>query len=182
MKGSMIVLLFFMAGCILGVLDIIPLDLQKSNLSMYILYALMLQVGLSIGSSKDLKSIVKDIRPKYLLIPLATIIGTLLFSAFASLLLSQWSIFDCLAVGSGFAYYINTDYTVQGSITRYSTCHRVGNNSPSFEYLPRDDGSAWDTAAGEIFRQTGTYISCRSKLYGCSTTYYNKVFRKRHVP
>ena len=79
MKGSMIVLLFFMAGCILGVLDIIPLDLQKSNLSMYILYALMLQVGLSIGSSKDLKSIVKDIRPKYLLIPLATIIGTLLF-------------------------------------------------------------------------------------------------------
>ena len=105
MKGSLIVLLFFMAGCILGVLDIIPLDLQKSNLSMYILYALMLQVGLSIGSSKDLKSIVKDIRPKYLLIPLATIIGTLLFSAFASLLLSQWSIFDCLAVGSGFAYY-----------------------------------------------------------------------------
>ena len=97
MKGSLIVLLFFMAGCILGVLDIIPLDLQKSNLSMYILYALMLQVGLSIGSSKDLKSIVKDIRPKYLLIPL--------FSAFASLLLSQWSIFDCLAVGSGFAYY-----------------------------------------------------------------------------
>ncbi len=105
MKGSLIVLLFFMAGCILGVLDIIPLDLQKSNLSMYILYALMLQVGLSIGSSKDLKSIIKDIRPKYLLIPLATIIGTLLFSAFASLLLSQWSIFDCMAVGSGFAYY-----------------------------------------------------------------------------
>ena len=32
-------------------------------------------------------------------------IGTLLFSAFASLLLSQWSVFDCMAVGSGFAYY-----------------------------------------------------------------------------
>ena len=105
MKGSLIVLLFFMAGCLLGVLDIIPPDLHKTNLSMYILYALMLQVGLSIGSSKDLKSIIKDIRPIYLLIPLATIIGTLLFSAVASLLLSQWSIFDCMAVGSGFAYY-----------------------------------------------------------------------------
>lgn len=58
MKGSLIVLLFFMAGCLLGVLDIIPLDLQKTNLSMYILYAIMLQVGLSIGSSKDLKSII----------------------------------------------------------------------------------------------------------------------------
>lgn len=58
MKGSLIVLLFFMAGCLLGVFDIIPLDLQKTNLSMYILYAIMLQVGLSIGSSKDLKSII----------------------------------------------------------------------------------------------------------------------------
>ena len=36
---------------------------------------------------------------------MATIVGTLLFSAFASLLLSQWSVFDCMAVGSGFAYY-----------------------------------------------------------------------------
>lgn len=40
-----------------------------------------------------------------LLIPLGTITGTLLFSALASILLSQWSVFDCMAVGSGFAYY-----------------------------------------------------------------------------
>lgn len=105
MKGSIIVLLFFIAGCILGTLDIIPFDIQKSNMSMYILYALMLQVGLSLGSSKNLKSIIKDFQPKFLLIPIATVSGTLLFSAFASLLLSQWSIFDCMAVGSGFAYY-----------------------------------------------------------------------------
>lgn len=105
MKGSIIVLLFFIAGCILGTLDIIPFDVQKSNMSMYILYALMLQVGLSLGSSNNLKSIIKDFKPKFLLIPIATVSGTLLFSAFASLLLSQWSIFDCMAVGSGFAYY-----------------------------------------------------------------------------
>lgn len=48
---------------------------------------------------------IKQVHPKMLMIPLATIIGTLLFSAFASLLLSRWSVFDCLAVGSGFAYY-----------------------------------------------------------------------------
>lgn len=105
MKGSLIVLMFFIAGCILGLLDWLPFDLQQSNLTMYILYALMLQVGLSIGSSKDLKYILADLRPKYLLIPLATISGTLLFSALASLLVSRWSIFDCMAVGSGFAYY-----------------------------------------------------------------------------
>lgn len=103
MKSSIIVLLFFFAGCILGTLHIIPFDVH--HLSMYILYALMLQVGLSIGSNKNLREIVKSIRPKMLIIPMGTIVGTLLFSATASLLLSQWSVFDCMAVGSGFAYY-----------------------------------------------------------------------------
>jgi uncharacterized membrane protein YbjE (DUF340 family) len=65
----------------------------------------MFQIGISIGSNKELKSMISQLRLKFLLIPLATIGGTLLFSALASLLLSRWSIFDCMAVGSGFAYY-----------------------------------------------------------------------------
>jgi uncharacterized membrane protein YbjE (DUF340 family) len=65
----------------------------------------MLQVGVSIGSNKNLKTIISHLHPKMLLIPLGTIIGTLLFSALASILVSQWSVFDCMAVGSGFAYY-----------------------------------------------------------------------------
>ncbi len=105
MKGSLTVIAFFATGCLLGLYHIIPLDLQKTNLSMYILYALMLQVGISIGSSKDLSQAVRKFQPKLLLIPLATVGGTLIFSAIASLLLSQWSLFDCMAVGSGFAYY-----------------------------------------------------------------------------
>ncbi len=105
MKGSIIVLLFFAAGCLLGVMGWLPFNPEGSNLTLYMLYALMLQVGLSIGSNKDLKFIVGSLRPKYLLIPLGTVCGTLLFSALASLLLSRWSIFDCMAVGSGFAYY-----------------------------------------------------------------------------
>lgn len=105
MKGSLLVLLFFLVGCLLGIADMLPLDKLQGNLTLYILYALMLQVGISIGCSKNLKSIVSQLRPKFLLIPLATILGTLLFSALASLLLSRWSVFDCMAVGSGFAYY-----------------------------------------------------------------------------
>ena len=72
---------------------------------MYILYELMLQVGVSIGSNKNLKTIISHLHPKMLLIPLGTIIGTLLFSALASILVSQWSVFDCMALGSGFAVY-----------------------------------------------------------------------------
>ncbi len=105
MKGSLLVLVFFLIGCLLGIADMLPLDKLQGNLTLYILYALMLQVGISIGCSKNLKSIVSQLRPKFLLIPLATILGTLLFSALASLLLARWSVFDCMAVGSGFAYY-----------------------------------------------------------------------------
>ena len=99
----MIVVAFFCIGCVVG--TFIDSELEVHNLSMYVLYALMLQVGVSIGSNKNLKVLVKSLRFNMLLVPLATIVGTLLFSAFASLLLSQWSVFDCMAVGSGFAYY-----------------------------------------------------------------------------
>lgn len=103
MKGSLTVVAFFCAGCLMGVANDFRFD--PHDLSMYVLYALMFQVGIGIGSNKKLKELVKSLRPKMLLVPMATIVGTLLFSAFASLLLSQWSVFDCMAVGSGFAYY-----------------------------------------------------------------------------
>ena len=103
MKGSLTVVAFFCAGCLMGVANDFQFDLH--DLSMYVLYALMFQVGIGIGSNKQLKELVKSLRPKMLLVPMVTIVGTLLFSAFASLLLSQWSVFDCMAVGSGFAYY-----------------------------------------------------------------------------
>lgn len=103
MKNSLLVLAFFCVGCLVGVFS--QWEFEVHSLSLYILYALMLQVGISIGCNKELKNMIKQVHPKMLMIPLATIIGTLLFSAFASLLLSRWSVFDCLAVGSGFAYY-----------------------------------------------------------------------------
>lgn len=105
MKGSLVVVGFFAAGCLLGwglnAWDIAP----EGDWARYVLYLLMLQVGLSIGSDRELGKILKTVRPKLLLVPLATIIGTLSFSALAALLITRWSVADCLAVGSGFAYY-----------------------------------------------------------------------------
>ena len=95
MKGSLIVVGFFALGCILGWSGYLPEVVVKNDITMYVLYLLMFQVGLSIGSDKKLKDILCSIRPKLLLVPLATIIGTLTASALVSL----------LAVGSGFAYY-----------------------------------------------------------------------------
>ena len=103
MKGSLIVTTFFVLGCVLGTMGKLPFEAH--DVSMYILYALMLQVGIGIGSNKNLKQIAGALQWRMLIIPLGTIVGTLAFSALASLLLSRWSVFDCMAVGSGFAYY-----------------------------------------------------------------------------
>ena len=78
MKGSLIVVAFFCIGCLVGIFNDFQFDMH--NLSMYILYALMLQVGISIGSNKNLKFLIKSLRPNMLLVPIATIVGTLLFS------------------------------------------------------------------------------------------------------
>lgn len=105
MKGSLIVVGFFALGCLLGWSGWLPDVILENDFTVYVLYLLMFQVGLSIGSDKKLKDILCSIRPKLLLVPLATIVGTLSASALVSLLLTRWSVFECMAVGSGFAYY-----------------------------------------------------------------------------
>lgn len=74
MKGSLTVVAFFCAGCLMGVANDFQFDLH--DLSMYVLYALMFQVGIGIGSNKKLKELVKSLRPKMLLVPMASILIT----------------------------------------------------------------------------------------------------------
>ena len=105
MKGSLLVVSVFVLGCLVGWSDYFPKVLLNGDISMYILYLLILQVGISIGSDKKLKDILRSIHPKLLLIPMATMFGTFSAVALVSLLLPKWNVFECLAVGSGFAYY-----------------------------------------------------------------------------
>ncbi len=105
MKGSFVIVSFFILGCLLGWGGILPSFITDQNYTVYILYCLMFQVGLSIGCDEKIKDILLSIRPRLLLIPAATILGTLIGSALISLVISRWSVFDCLAIGSGFAYY-----------------------------------------------------------------------------
>ena len=94
MKQSLFVVLVFIIGCVAG--SVFELDWDLHDASLYILYALMLQVGISVGSSDNLKEMIKNFHPKMLLLPLGTVTGTLLFSAMASLLLFRyhWSATD----------------------------------------------------------------------------------------
>ena len=103
MKGSFFTISFFVAGCAVGVFSFISVDVHQ--ISVYILYVLMFFIGMNIGGNQNLKDFVAILNFRSLLVPLATVGGTVLFSALAALVLSQWSMFDCMAVGSGLAYY-----------------------------------------------------------------------------
>ncbi len=103
--GGFIVVAFFALGCVCGWLGFLPDALTDGFFSMYVLYLLMIQVGISIGSDKRLKEILAGIRPKLLLLPLGTIVGTLLFVSVVGVVLNGIEMADCMAVGAGFGYY-----------------------------------------------------------------------------
>ena len=103
--GGFVVVAFFVAGCVIGLSGRVPKVFLEGNFSMYVLYALMLQVGMSIGCDKRLKDILLSLRPRMLLLPFGTIVGTLLFVAAISLCIRDLKLWDCLAVGAGFRYY-----------------------------------------------------------------------------
>ncbi|MDO4672576.1 lysine exporter LysO family protein [Falsiporphyromonas endometrii] len=105
MKGSIIIIGFFILGTIFGYYHVLPFDLAQTKLSFYTLLVLILTVGIAIGSDKNIKKTFKALNPRVLLLPLCTIIGTLAGVAFISLLIPGRSVSDCMAVGSGFAYY-----------------------------------------------------------------------------
>lgn len=105
MKGSLVIVGFFILGTLVGRFDLLPATLMEGNLSFYALCSLMFCVGISIGCNpKTIKSF-KSLNPRLILLPVMTILGTLAGCVVASFFLSGRSMADCLAVGSGFGYY-----------------------------------------------------------------------------
>jgi uncharacterized membrane protein YbjE (DUF340 family) len=115
LKGSFVIIVFFAAGLAAGILKVFPETFPVGEVSKWALYLLLFFVGLSVGSDSRFSEIIRTVRPKLLLIPLATIVGTLSFSALAAWLIGLsgmaacvtggLSVPDGLAVGSGFTYY-----------------------------------------------------------------------------
>ncbi len=104
MTSSLLIVLFFVAGVACGRLDLLPDGLVSDDATVILLYALMSCVGVSLGSDRRLREILRAMRPRTLLYPLGTTIGTFLASALAALALSE-PLSHCMAVGAGFAYY-----------------------------------------------------------------------------
>lgn len=105
MRNSIIILTFFVLGVAAGYLFSEGLAPTADQFSVYVLYLLMFLVGITIGSDT---AVFKELRgggAKVLLVPAATIIGTLMGVAIISFLLSDRSLTQCLMIGSGFGYY-----------------------------------------------------------------------------
>ena len=105
MKGSLIIVTFFVLGTVVGLTDLFPFDLADTDISYYALCALMFCVGLGVGNDPQTLKNFRSLNPRLVFLPVMTIVGTLAGSAVVSMLLSHRSVADCLAVGSGFGYY-----------------------------------------------------------------------------
>lgn len=105
MKGSLIIVGFFVLGIIVGLCDVIPDSFVNSDVSYYALCCLMFCVGISIGCDTSVLKSFKEVNPRLMMLPIMTILGTLAGCAAVSVLLGHLQLTDSLAIGSGFGYY-----------------------------------------------------------------------------
>lgn len=105
MKGSLIIIAFFIAGIIFGTTDILSFNPAENNTGFYALCLLMFTVGISVGQDPETLKKFRQLNPRLIFLPLMTIVGTFAGAAVVSLFLKDRSVTDCLAVGSGFGYY-----------------------------------------------------------------------------
>lgn len=105
MKGSLIIVGFFILGIAAGLSGMVPESIIDGDLTFYALCALLLCVGIGIGSDRNIVTKFKSLDVRMALLPLGTELGTFAGSLVVSFILSGRSPLDCLAVGSGFGYY-----------------------------------------------------------------------------
>ena len=105
MKGSLIIVGFFILGIICGLMHWMPDINAFGNVSYLTLCALLFCVGITVGNNTTIIDTFRQLDRRLMLLPLMTITGTLAATAIASIGMPHRSLTDCLAVGSGFGYY-----------------------------------------------------------------------------
>ncbi|NLY23441.1 MAG: lysine exporter LysO family protein [Bacteroidales bacterium] len=105
MKQSLLYLLLFATGVVLSLTGMMPEALLDSAITKWVLYLLLLLVGIQIGSGRNHFAALKRYGASIMLVPLATTVGTFAGVALVSLALPERTLTDCMSVGAGFAYY-----------------------------------------------------------------------------
>ncbi len=105
-KGSVAVLISFVFGIVLGFYGLLPFEgFDNDRLIQYVLYFLLLFVGITVGSDKKSLKFIKKAGKRSIAFPLFTVTGTLLGSVAAVFFVKGITVSEAAAVGSGFGYY-----------------------------------------------------------------------------
>lgn len=105
MKGSLLIVSFFVLGLLLAHGGFLPQFMTIHDYSQYALYLLMLLVGLSVGHNKQLFGTLRRQPLRIAVVPIGTIVGTLFGSALIALFVTGITVTESMAIGSGMGYY-----------------------------------------------------------------------------
>jgi uncharacterized membrane protein YbjE (DUF340 family) len=106
MRTSLVILVCFVAGILTGRLVHLPSFPALDDYTVYVLCALLLFVGISVGGDSHFWQALRERdNLRLALLPFLVAVGTLAGVALVSLILPTVSLRDALAVGAGFGYY-----------------------------------------------------------------------------
>jgi uncharacterized membrane protein YbjE (DUF340 family) len=105
MKSSIKILAAFAIGIACGIFGIFPYFMIEIDWSIYCLYALILFVGISIGSNEKAMKALKKPDFRMFLVPLGVVLGTYTGVLLLFPIIPGVSVKEALAVSSGFGYY-----------------------------------------------------------------------------
>ena len=115
MKGSFIALTIFAAGLVCGKSGIVPAALLNPNIPLYVLFVMVLFVGVGLGFSTDCWEILRRLHMRILLVPVACVAGTYLGVLAVTPLLPEYSVPQLLAAASGLGYYSLSSFIITGA-------------------------------------------------------------------
>lgn len=104
MGETLLIFCCFAVGILLGRFDMLPQFLLEHDPALPALWLLMGLTGIMLGRDKNLGRLLRNLDPRFILLPIGTTIGTFAGCALGSIFLT-YGLFECLAIGSGFAYY-----------------------------------------------------------------------------
>ncbi|MBP8851012.1 MAG: lysine exporter LysO family protein [Breznakibacter sp.] len=105
MKGTLVIVLCFVAGIGVSYFLSIPEWSYSSGFQTAVLALLLFLVGVGIGSEDGLSTIFSNLSPTILLLPFLIIIGSLLGGFLATFFISNISSREGVAIASGMGYY-----------------------------------------------------------------------------
>lgn len=103
--GSGSYLLAFVIGVLAGYFQWLPSGLGSADIATYIIYGLMVVVGLSVGGDRATLARIRHLDPRLLFVPILTAFASFAGGALAGWMLPGFSLGESAAVGSGYGYY-----------------------------------------------------------------------------